>query len=302
MSPHIKELPEELIAKIAAGEVIERPASVLKELIENSLDAGATQISIAIEGAGRTRLLVSDNGCGMTKADLLLAIKRHATSKISQLDDLETIATYGFRGEALPSIGAVSRFRMMSRSADDDSAWQIDVEGGKIKGQKPVAREVGTTIEVQDLFFNTPARFKFLKSDATERAQCVRVVEEIAFAAPRTGFQLTIEEASPIIFPPHEASSLEQMPLALKARVWEAWGSRFAKGWEVVSYQQPHVHIWGVVSDAGHHQATAKNQVLFVNRRPVQNRRLTRAVYEGFCLWMWIRGRSMSMFTRRRKK
>lgn len=282
MNPRIQQLPEELVAKIAAGEVIERPASVLKELIENSLDAQATDISIDIEGAGRAKMVISDNGCGMSKDDLHLAIRRHATSKISTLEDLEKIATFGFRGEALPSVAAVSRLKIVSRSVTDPSGWEIELEGGKIKSEKPVARDVGTTIEVRDLFFNTPARFKFLKADSTERSACLRTIEEIAFAAPAVSFKVNVEKNKPIIFPSHDLSTPEKKQLALKARLWEAWGAKFAKGMENLNVAEPHVAISGIVSNTAQHQATSRQQVLYINRRPVQNRRLTRAVYDGY--------------------
>jgi DNA mismatch repair protein MutL len=200
-------LSDELITRIAAGEVVERPASVIKELVENSLDAGADFISVAFEGAGRTKMVISDNGCGMSVGDAILALQRHATSKISRYEDLESIASFGFRGEALPSIAAVSRFKIITRSEKDDVAWEISVEGGKVVSKQPVAREVGTTIEVADLFFNTPARFKFLKSDQTERSQILRVMEEMIFASPHVTFEVQSENARPMVFQRGDATA-----------------------------------------------------------------------------------------------
>lgn len=272
MPPRIQQLPDDLIARIAAGEVVERPASVVKELVENSLDAGADTIMVTIEGAGRKKIAVSDNGHGMTRADALLAIRRHATSKINVYEDLETIATFGFRGEALPSIASVSRFKLTTRTSDDENGWEIIWEGGKLVSEKPAARDPGTTIEVSDLFFNTPARFKFLKSDPTERAQCLRVIEEVVFSSSNVTFHVKADDARPVVF--------RQSGLA--ERVTEAWGIRWARSLERVSAETPHFKLTGVVTNQTSHQATSRNQFLFINRRPVQNRRLARAVYDAY--------------------
>lgn len=252
--------------------MVERPSSVLKELIENSLDAGSTVIDITIEGAGRTLLRISDNGSGMTKEEAHLALQRHATSKISKYEDLESVLTFGFRGEALPSMASVSRFRLITKSADSETAWELELEGGKIKTDQPAARETGTTIEVRDLFFNTPARFKFLKSDNTERAQCLKVIEEVVFAAPQVTIRLTLDKAKPIVF----------SPTGLLPRIAQAWGDRWLKAFEPVASVAPHFSVKGYVSHQAHHQASTRTQVLFVNRRPVTNRRLTRAVYDAY--------------------
>jgi len=277
--PRIRLLPDALVARIAAGEVVERPASALKELLENCLDAGATRVSIAIEGAGRTRLSISDNGCGMTRAEARLALQRHATSKITSLEDLESIQSFGFRGEALPSIAAVSKLTLTTRSADEDSGWEIILEGGEIQSEKPVAREPGTTIDVRELFFNTPARFKFLKADGTERGQCLRVVEEAAFAAPRVSFDIRSESGKPVVFRAGaDGAAIE----TLKGRLAEAWGIRWGRDVVRVSAESPHFTVSGLVTNQGFHQATARTQYLYINRRPVQNRRLARAVYEAF--------------------
>jgi DNA mismatch repair protein MutL len=269
----ITQLPENLVARIAAGEVVERPASVLKELIENSLDAGSTHISVEIKGSGRTLLRVSDNGSGMSRDDAHLCLKRHATSKISRYEDLEALSTFGFRGEALPSIAAVSRFRLATRMADTDSGWELILEGGHLSSEKPMAREVGTTIEVRDLFFNTPARFKFLKADFTERAQCLRVVEEMVFSSPHVSFNVQVEEGNPLVF---------NQESILRRRVAAAWGSKWQDTLVDVSAQEKHVSLTGVVSHQDSHAATPKNQYLYINRRPVHNRRLTRAIYDAY--------------------
>ncbi|MCB4757038.1 MAG: DNA mismatch repair endonuclease MutL [Elusimicrobia bacterium] len=280
--PRIHLLPDELVARIAAGEVVERPASVLKELIENSLDAEATDIAVAIDGAGRTRLSVSDNGHGMTVEEAKLALQRHATSKINRLEDLESLGTFGFRGEALPSIASVSRLRLLTRSVEEETGWELLLEGGKLVSEKPVARELGTTVDVRDIFFNTPARFKFLKSELTERSQCVRLVEEMVFSSPRIRFELTLEKGRPQVFNAHEMESPMDVAKALRARIMEAWGPKWGRGLELVAVQSPHFKLTGVVTNQGHHQSTPRHQIFYVNRRPVQNRRLARAVYEAY--------------------
>lgn len=281
-APRIRLLPNDLVARIAAGEVVERPASALKELLENSLDAGAGRVAIAIEGAGRGRISISDDGCGMTREEAKLSLERHATSKISCLEDLERIRSFGFRGEAVPSIAAVSRFRMATRAASDDAGWEMDLEGGRLRADRPVARERGTTIEVRDLFFNTPARFKFLKSDATERAQCLKVVEEAVFAFPAVEFEVRSEGGPPQVFRAGRADGVAAATETLRRRLAEAWGPRWARGVEPVSAESPHFSVWGAVTDQGSHQASARHQYLYINRRPVQNRRLARAVYEAY--------------------
>jgi DNA mismatch repair protein MutL len=281
-SPRIRRLPEDLVARIAAGEVVERPASALKELLENSLDAGARRVVITIEGAGRALLRISDDGCGMTREEAKLSLERHATSKISSLEDLERIQSFGFRGEAVPSIAAVSRFRLTTRSEGDDTGWDLQLDGGKLLSEAPAARERGTTIEVRDLFFNTPARFKFLKSDATERAQCLRVVEEAVFAFPTVEFEVRSETGAPVVF---RAGRVPDGPAAvdtLRARLVEAWGPRWTSGVLPVAAESPHFAVWGALTDQGAHQGSARHQHLYINRRPVQNRRLARAVYEAY--------------------
>ncbi|MDR0952673.1 MAG: DNA mismatch repair endonuclease MutL, partial [Elusimicrobiota bacterium] len=186
---HIKLLDKETASKIAAGEVIERPAAVLKELLENSLDAGATVINIDIEKAGKKLIRVNDNGSGIPSEDLPNAILRHTTSKINNFEDLNTLNTFGFRGEALYSVSAISKLTIASYNTGDNGA-KIMVEGGAVKGQSIAPKIPGTTVEVRDLFFNTPARLKFLKSDAVERAHLLRTAEEAALANPQTAFNI----------------------------------------------------------------------------------------------------------------
>ena len=189
----IRLLPQTLINQIAAGEVVERPAAALKELIENAIDAGATQVDVRCSDGGKTYFSVTDNGRGISKEELPLCLKRHATSKLPA-DDLSNIAFLGFRGEALPSIGSVARLTLTSRAAGADEAWSVSVSGG--------AHAPGTTVEVRDLFFATPARLKFLKSDATEQTALKDAVNRLAMAYPAVGFTLATETRRLLTYPP----------------------------------------------------------------------------------------------------
>src|SRR5260221_9738066 len=176
----IRALTDHLINQIAAGEVVERPAAALKELLENALDSGATQIDIDLGGGGRERIRVADNGSGIERDELALAVARHATSKLATADDLEAIATLGFRGEALASIAAVSRFALASRAAGRPHAWRIEVEGGAVSATAPAALAAGTTVTVRELYYNTPARRKFLRTEATQWGHCEEAFRPIA--------------------------------------------------------------------------------------------------------------------------
>src|SRR5690349_14609018 len=194
----VRQLDPALINRIAAGEVVERPASVVKELVENALDAGATRIEVLTDGGGRRLIRVSDDGDGMTPADLALAVERHATSKLSATDDLMAIRTLGFRGEALPSIGAVARLAIATRHAGEPHAWAISVEAVAKSQVKPAALGEGTRVEVRDLFFATPARLKFLKTDRTEGEAIRDVVRRLAMSRPDVAFTLAGEERAPV--------------------------------------------------------------------------------------------------------
>src|SRR6266849_6043708 len=195
----VRQLSESIVNRIAAGEVVERPASVVKELIENALDAGATRIDILTDGGGRRLIQVADEGAGMTAADLALAVERHATSKLPD-DDLLDIRTLGFRGEALPSIGAVARLTITTRHAGEPHAWAITADGGDKSEVKPAALSEGTRVEVRDLFYATPARLKFLKSDRSEAEAVREVVRRLAMSRPEVAFTLAGEERAPASF------------------------------------------------------------------------------------------------------
>ena len=185
----IRVLPSNLVNQIAAGEVIERPASVLKELVENALDAGATKIEVNITGGGKNLLSVTDNGKGMDKDELPLAVERHATSKLPE-DDLFEINFLGFRGEALPSIASVAKLTIVTRKPESENAWQIQVNGGEKGDVEPASGTFGTRVEVRDLFYTTPARLKFMKSEAAETAQCADMLSRIALANPEVSFYM----------------------------------------------------------------------------------------------------------------
>src|SRR5476651_638967 len=195
-------LPEHVANQIAAGEVIERPASVLKELLENSLDAGATQVDVQIGAGGRSLVAVTDNGCGMSKDDALLCLERHATSKLRDSDDLDRIASYGFRGEAIPSIASVSKFRLRTREPDAMAGTEIIIDGGKLRDVHEVGLAPGTQIEVRSLFYNLPARRKFLRTEATESSHVEQQLHLQAIGHPGVGFVFVNDERTVYQLPP----------------------------------------------------------------------------------------------------
>jgi len=264
----IRRLSESTINRIAAGEVIERPASVVKELIENAIDAGASRIEVIFEGGGRTLIRVRDDGSGLGPEDLPLAVERHATSKLSD-DDLISIASLGFRGEALASIGAVSRLRVAGRRKHDGEGAALTVEGGRIGPVEPVALRQGAEIEVRDLFFAVPARLKFLKSERTETAEAVETVRRLAMACPEVGFTVVAGGRQALDFPAGQT---------LEKRVAAAMGAEFMAHAVPLDASREAFALSGFVGLPTYSRAQASQQMLFVNGRPVRDRTLSGAV------------------------
>jgi DNA mismatch repair protein MutL len=280
----VRQLSEGIVNRIAAGEVVERPASVVKELVENALDAGATRIEVLTDGGGRRLIRVSDDGAGMTRQDLALAVERHATSKLPD-DDLLDIRTLGFRGEALPSIGAVARLTITTRHASEPNGWAITVDGGDKAQVKPAALGNGTRVEVRDLFFATPARLKFLKSDRSEGEAIREVVRRLAMSRPDVAFTLAGEERTPVTW----AAALPGAPGRL-ARLADILGPEFrANAVEVRGGRQGSageaLAIEGFAALPTLTRANSLGQYLFVNGRPVRDKLLigvVRAAYADY--------------------
>ncbi len=268
--PQIRILPNIIVNRIAAGEVIERPASVIKELVENSIDAGATQIDVSFSEGGKNSITISDNGFGMTKEDLDLAILRHATSKLPD-DDLFNIRNFGFRGEAIPSIGSISRLKITSKKQNSNDCWEIFVDGGETKYLKPANINHGTTIEVRDLFFATPARLKFLKTDRSEKAKIIDTVNKIALANTKIGFKLREDER--VIF-----SYNHNLFDDNKTRMAEIVGKDFVENSVTVNAKRGNAEIVGLVSIPTFNRGTSNDQYLFVNNRPVRDKVLLGAI------------------------
>ncbi len=268
----IRPLPDLLVNQIAAGEVVERPAAALKELIENSLDAGATQIDIDLAGGGVRRIRVADNGAGIEREDLHFAVARHATSKIATPSDLEAIATLGFRGEALASIASVSRFALASRAAGKPHAWRIEVEGGTVAPVAPAALATGTTVTVEELFFNTPARRKFLRTEPTEWAHCEETLRRLALAHPEAGFTLQ-----------HNARAQQRLLTGgRRARVEALLGEAFAANAAIVNVEAAGVRLTGFAARPAYATQGATAQYVFVNGRFVRDRMLSHALREAY--------------------
>jgi DNA mismatch repair protein MutL len=264
----VRQLSENVVNRIAAGEVVERPASVVKELVENALDARAARIEIVIDGGGRRRIAVTDDGEGMSRQDLELAVERHATSKIPD-DDLTMIRTLGFRGEALPSIGSVARLSITTRHAAETHAWMIAVDGGAKSQVKPAALGVGTRVDVQDLFYATPARLKFLKSDRAEGEAVREVVRRLAMSRPDVAFTLVSDERQPVTW----AAALPGPPGRL-ARLADVLGPEFrANAVEIVGALSG-ITVEGFAALPTLTRANALGQYLFVNERPVRDKLL----------------------------
>src|SRR5580692_9128996 len=272
----IRILPPNLIDQIAAGEVIERPASVVKELYENALDAGARRIEIDIEGAGLGLIRVRDDGCGLSREEMPLALERHATSKIATLEDLEAIVSFGFRGEALPSIASVSRLRMVSHRADHAEAWELSVEGGVAGPLKPAAHPVGTSVEVRDLFYNVPARRKFVRSPSTEFGHILRQVERLALGGQAIAVRLRHNGREILNLPGAE------QPLAIEQRLDRLLGAEFRAHALRIDSESGPVRLSGWLGLPTAARAQPDMQFWFVNSRAVRDRLLGNAVRLGY--------------------
>lgn len=266
-------LPEDIANKIAAGEVVERPASVVKELVENSIDARSTRISVSILKAGKKEIRVTDNGTGMTRDDALLAFERHATSKIHRTEDLDSIVTLGFRGEALPSIASVSRVKMITRTKDSDAGVQIIIHGGMLKDVREVGAPPGTTIIVRDLFYNTPARRKFLRTDKTEMNHISEQIVRLALAQPGIHFQLA-----------HQGKILYDFTATRDSftRASQVFGTRLITAGQEFSHESGSVKITGFVAPPETNRSTSHNIYTFVNNRFVRDNLLNRTILKAY--------------------
>jgi DNA mismatch repair protein MutL len=271
----LRRLPSNLVNQIAAGEVVERPASAVKELVENAIDAGSRRIAVSLKEGGRTFLSVVDDGVGMTREELALAVERHCTSKLPA-DDLTDIRTLGFRGEALPSIASVSRFTITSRPASADSAWALAIDGGAKGEPKPAAHPAGTRVEVRDLFFATPARLKFLKEPRTESSHVADAMRRLAMAHPEISFRLESEERSLLDLP---------MAVSLLERLAAIMGREFANNALEIDANREGFRLTGFAGLPTLNRPTGQHQYLFVNGRPVRDKLLAGAVrgaYQDF--------------------
>ena len=269
----IRLLPPTTVNRIAAGEVVERPASAVKELVENAIDAGAKRIDVTIRDGGTTSIVVADDGSGMTRDELALAVERHATSKLND-DDLEHIRTLGFRGEALPSIGSVARMTITSRARDASDAWAIHLEGGAKDGPGPAAHPVGTTVEVRDLFFATPARLKFMKGARTELTHAVDAVKRLAMAHPEVAFNVSDGERTMLKLASAQGNLLD----ARLDRLAAIMGGEFAANALPVDAERGGVRLTGHIGLPTFNRGNAMQQFLFVNGRPVRDKLLIGAV------------------------
>jgi DNA mismatch repair protein MutL len=265
-------LPDQLISQIAAGEVVERPASALKELLENSLDAGSTEISVSLTQGGVKQLRVADNGVGVALDDLALALTRHATSKINSLDDLENVASLGFRGEALASIASISRTQFISRHGAEKHAWRISSDGSDITPPEPAALDAGTIVEVNDLYFNTPARRKFLKTEATEFGHCEEAFKRIALSRPDVSFMLQ-----------HNARALMRLSVAEpQKRFVDVLGADFAAEALMVDEAAAGLRFWGMTAKPTFSRHSRDTQFVYVNGRFVRDKLISHAIRQAY--------------------
>ena len=272
----IQQLPSHLINQIAAGEVVERPASVVKELVENSLDAGASSVHVDIVAGGQKLIRIRDNGAGIRKDEIGLALSRHATSKISSLDDLEAVVSLGFRGEALPSIASVARLTLCSKVSDDESAWQVDVDNGKVSDPRPAAHPNGTSIEVHDLFFNTPARRRFLRTERTEFGHIEKWIRRLALSRPDVAFTLT-----------HNRRTVLQLAAATSeaerlARISKICGQAFADQAIYLEHATEGIALSGWVGQPTFNRSQPDMQYWFVNGRSISDKTLSHAARHAY--------------------
>ncbi len=268
----IKLLPDLLISQIAAGEVVERPASALKEILENSVDAGATEIAVQIFQGGTKLVRVSDNGAGIPRDDLPLALARHATSKIDSLEDLQKVASLGFRGEALASIASVSRLTLASRGAEEKHAWRIEAEGGRLSEPEPAALAKGTTVEMHNLYFNTPARRKFLKTDGTEFSHCEEAFRRIALSRPDIAFTLQ-----------HNGIVRNHLRAAdTRRRIAAILGDEFSQTSIFIDEQAADLRLWGSAALPAYSRSSRDAQYFFVNGRFVRDKLIAHALREAY--------------------
>lgn len=266
-------LDENTANKIAAGEVIERPASVIKELVENSIDAGSGSISIEIKNGGISYIKVSDNGCGMAADDVEIAFERHSTSKIRNADDLDTISSMGFRGEALASIAAVSSVQLVTRTPGSNQGNRIDVTGGRVMDVKPTGCPTGTTVKIKDLFFNTPARFKFLKKDATEAGYVSDIISRIALGNPHISFKLTANGAGVL----HTPGNSDQL-----SAIFSIYGKEVSKAVNVVAYDDGRLKITGFAGRPEIARSSRTYQSVYINRRFIKSKTISSAIDEAY--------------------
>ena len=271
--PSIRVLSDRVANQIAAGEVIERPAAVVKELVENALDARATRVEVEFSHGGRSYMRIEDNGIGMSRDDALLALERHATSKIAEADDLNRLATFGFRGEALPSIASVSRFLLQTKTMDSDAGTEVLINGGKLIHIRECGRPAGTRIEVAQLFNSVPARRKFLKTDQTEAAHIIQCVRLYALAFPDVAFVL-IEDGR-VIFQSPKCTTFAE-------RVSGIFGKQISEGLVPLDAAEPGLRIYGLIGMPGQGRATRHEMISFINQRPVDSRTLNYALIESY--------------------
>ena len=272
----IRLLPELLINQIAAGEVVERPSSVVKELVENSLDAGAQSIQVSLEQGGKRLVRVVDDGCGIPKDELALALERHATSKISSLDELEEVESMGFRGEALPSMASVSRMSITSRTVDAEHAWKLKIANGKAEAAVPAAGAPGTQVELRDLFYNVPARRKFMRTDRTEFSHVDELLKRFALSRADVGFQLLHNNRAVRQFPPVGSDG------DMLARLEAVLGPEFVEHALKIDEQRGSFGLHGWVAEPRYNRPQADRQYFFVNGRVIRDRLVAHAIRQAF--------------------